>query len=148
MTFINSGYGASNYSNSVNNTSLPNNSIETFDKKMQGSGQNTAKDMNISNLLAMIEQFLKALKGGGSESGSQADNGQGAGSSGSNGSDCACSSNAGKKTGSSNGNEGSAGGAGSLGDKEGNGGGTISNTDKSRRGDEMSKGTDKSSRKH
>lgn len=147
MTSINSGYGANDYSNNVNNTSLPNNPIETSDKKIQGSGQNTAKDMNIPNLLAMIEQLLKALIGGGMESASKPESGQGGDSSGGNGAGCGCEGNEGKKTGSSNKNEGSAGGAGSLGDKEGNGGGTVSSTDKSRRGDGTGKSADKGSRK-
>jgi hypothetical protein len=138
MTSINSGYGASNYSNSLNNTSLQGlsssasspsaSATQAFEKSMQGTGQGTASDMDISKLVALIEQFLKTLKGS-----SQTEGEQGGGGS------CSGGGHAGN-TGSSNGSEGSAGGAGSLGDKEGNGCGAISNTDSGRKGDEMGNG--------
>lgn len=139
MTFINSGYGANNYSNSVSNTgaqdissSKPNaRATESFNKSMQGSGQDASGGMDLAKLLPLIEQLLQMLKSGGMEGGSQTEAGQGGGSSGGNSAGCGCDGNEGKKTGSSSRNEGSAGGAGSLGGKEGNGGGTISNTDKS-----------------
>lgn len=153
MTFINSGYGANNHSNSLNNISsqgisssatLPSASAtQSFEKSMQGAGGN----MDLSKLIPLLEQFLQILKGGGSEGGSQTENGQGSGGSG-GGSSCSGvgGSHAGN-TGSSNGSDGSAGGAGSLGDKEGNGGGAISNTDRGRKGDEASNDAGKNGKK-
>ncbi|OQX11900.1 MAG: hypothetical protein BWK73_16405 [Thiothrix lacustris] len=84
MTSINSGYGANDYSNSFKNTgaqelssSKPDTkTTESFNKNAQGSGKSTSDDKDLSSLFAILENLLKSLSSGSTESG-KGDDGKG-----------------------------------------------------------------------